>query len=156
MLSTYGTQLWPGVSLGNGMERLFRGLVQGFSPLGEGLHAERTFPALNLWEEGDSLFAEVELPGLSLSEIQVSVLGNELTLEGERNVETPAESSFQRRERTVGKFKRSIELPVAIDPDQVKAHFQDGVLSMQLPKAQQALPRRIEVQSGKGEIHGKS
>lgn len=102
-------------------------------------------PAVNVWEDDQSLFVETELPGLALADIDVTVMGNELTIKGERK-ETPVEgATFHRRERTVGAFARTMTLPVEIDSARVTASLKDGVLMITLPKAEAAKPRKIEV-----------
>lgn len=105
------------------------------------------FPALNLWEDGDNLVVEAELPGLRLSDIEVLVIGNELTIKGERKAEKREEVSYHRQERGTGVFNRLVRLPVMIDAGKVEASFKDGVLTVRLPKAEAAKPRRIEVKS---------
>src|SRR5689334_20556928 len=71
------------------------------------------FPALNIWEDENSLYAEAEVPGLTMGDLEVYVVGNELTIRGERK-EGP-EQTFHRRERGVGRFQRNVPLPIAID-----------------------------------------
>lgn len=102
-------------------------------------------PAVNVWEDDQSLFVETELPGLSLADIDVTVMGNELTIKGERKETLPENATYHRRERTVGAFARTMSLPVEIDAGRVTATLKDGVLMITLPKAEAAKPRRIEV-----------
>ena len=105
----------------------------------------RTFPAINVWEEGDSLYAEAEVPGLSMDDLEVFVQGDELSIKGTRKDLEAEGTTYHRRERGVGSFSRVLHLPVDIDADQVKAALRHGVLSITLPKAQAVLPRKIEV-----------
>lgn len=106
------------------------------------LHA---FPAVNVWEANDELFAEAELPGMKSGDVEVTVVGNELTLSGKRSVEQNEGSQFHRRERGVGEFSRTLRLPYDVDPTAVEATLRDGVLLLKLPKAESARPRKIQV-----------
>lgn len=107
--------------------------------------APRTFPALNLWEDEHNVFVEAELPGLKMEDLEVSVLGDELTIHGQRKSDKSEDAVYHRRERGTGDFTRLIRLPVSINPDQVDASLCCGVLTVKLGKAEQAKPRRIEV-----------
>lgn len=105
------------------------------------------FPLLNLWEDDDHLYVEAELPGVAADQLVVHVnQGNLLTLEGERQPTAELKGDWLRQERGFGKFSRVVELPVAIDSEKVEARFEQGVLSLKLPKAAAAKPRRIPVQ----------
>ncbi|GJQ26800.1 MAG: molecular chaperone Hsp20 [Phycisphaerae bacterium] len=107
----------------------------------------RTFPALNIWEEGDHLFAEAELPGLGMEDIELFVVGSELTIKGQRKPMVEENANYHRRERGVGEFCRTVTLPVEIDADKVEATLKNGVLTVKLPKAEAARPRKISVRS---------
>lgn len=107
----------------------------------------RTFPALNIWEEGDHLFAEAELPGLGMEDIELFVVGSELTIKGQRKPMAEENANYHRRERGVGEFCRTVTLPVEIDADKVEATLKNGVLTVKLPKAEAARPRKISVRS---------
>jgi HSP20 family protein len=109
---------------------------------------ERAFPAVNLWEEGDALFAEAELPGLKGEDLDVAVTGNELTLRGRRLPASGEEQSYHRRERSAGEFSRTVHLPYEVDANGVEATLRDGVLLLKMPKAASARPRKIEIRSG--------
>jgi len=110
--------------------------------------AVRSFPALNVWEEQDNLFAEAEVPGFKNEDLDISVVGNELTIKGNRQDEpSDKDTVFHRRERAVGTFTRVIRLPVEIDASRVQANLRDGVLLLTLPKSEAAKPHKIHVQS---------
>ena len=108
--------------------------------------ARPTFPAMDLWEDGDALRAEVELPGMKVGDLDVSVVGDELTIKGERTVESEESARFHRHERCAGSFHRVLQLPVQVDADKVEATLRDGVLTIVLPKAEATRTRKIEVQ----------
>ncbi len=107
-----------------------------------------SFPALNVWEQGDDLYAEAELPGISGDDIDVSVVGSDLTIRGKRGPELPAGSSYHRRERGEGEFTRVLRLPIEVDANRVEASLKNGVLLIKLPKAESAKPKKIKVAAG--------
>jgi HSP20 family protein len=107
-----------------------------------------SFPALNVWEDNDTIFVEAELPGLDLSKLEIYVTsGNQLTLKGERKPPVQDKAIWHRQERNFGSFTRSLTLPFAVDADQVEARFENGVLRLQLAKHESAKPRKIAVKS---------
>ena len=105
----------------------------------------RGFPAVNLWESDDNLFIEAEVPGLKAENLDVTVVGSELTIKGERPEEAAQQGAFHRRERGVGSFTRVVQLPSEVNADRVEASLNDGVLLLTLPKAETAKPRKIKV-----------
>lgn len=104
-----------------------------------------SFPALNIWEDASHLYAEAEVPGLSMENIEVLVEGNELTLKGRRGACNDENCTYHRRERGAGEFSRTVQLPVQIDADKVEAKLAEGVLTITLPKAEAAKARKIKV-----------
>jgi HSP20 family protein len=110
--------------------------------------APSAFPPLNLWEEEDRLRVEAELPGLELDDLEIFVNGdNQLSIRGERKPPQLEQGTWHRRERGFGTFSRVVELPFLVDPDRVEAEFSQGVLTVFLPKREEARPRRIEVKA---------
>lgn len=113
------------------------GLGRAFAP---------SFPAVNLWEDEDSLCVEAELPGLNLNDLEIYVTGdNQLTIKGERKPVVPEKGVWHRQERGAGSFVRTLDLPFAVNRDRVEAHFENGVLFIKLPKHENARPRKINV-----------
>jgi HSP20 family protein len=110
--------------------------------------AERSFPALNVWEYGDNLFAEAEVPGVRSEDIDVSVVGGDLTIRGRRGETQAKDATLHRRERGTGEFNRVLRLPIEVNADKVEATLKDGVLLVKLPKAESAKPRKIQVTNG--------
>jgi HSP20 family protein len=105
-------------------------------------------PRLNVWEENDTFYAEAEVPGLRHEDLDVSVVGKQLTIKGRREAaQENKDAVFHRRERTVGEFVRAVTLPADVDADKVSATLAGGVLTVTLPKAEAAKPRKISVQS---------
>lgn len=100
------------------------------------------FPAVNLWDAGDALYVEAELPGVKMEDLEIYAVGNELTLKGCRP-QMGEKVAYHRRERGVGEFSRVVMLPVEVDADRVEATLKDGVLTIKMPKSESAKPRRI-------------
>ncbi len=107
--------------------------------------AARSYPALNIWEDEGAIYVEAELPGLKHDQLEVVVLGSELTIKGQLPVQAPEQSAIHRKERPEGHFTRVAHLPAEVDTAKVQAVLKDGVLTITLPKAEAALPRKIAV-----------
>jgi HSP20 family protein len=109
----------------------------------------RGFPAINVWEDGDKLYVEAEIPGVKSETLDVTVVGGELTIKGERPATAEEGLTFHRRERGTGSFIRVVHLPVEVDANQVDAALNDGVLLITLPKSEAAKPRKVQVKAAK-------
>jgi HSP20 family protein len=108
----------------------------------------RSFPPVNVWEEGDHLFVESELPGMDLKDLEIFVTaGNQLTLKGERKQPKVENGVWHRQERAYGSFTRTLTLPFPVDADKVDARLENGVLLLQLAKHESARPRKIAVKA---------
>jgi len=107
---------------------------------------EGWFPAVDVYEDKDSLQVKAELPGLKKEDIEISLHDGYLTLSGERKHEEKHEDAeVYRSERWVGKFHRSITLPCPVVADKIKATYNEGVLTVVLPKAEEAKPKQIPI-----------
>jgi HSP20 family protein len=105
-----------------------------------------SFPAVNVWEEGDTVRLEVELPGMDMKDLEVYVTGgNQLTIKGERKQPTLDKGVWHRQERGYGNFVRVLTLPFPVDPEKVEAKFENGVLRVALAKHESAKPRKIKI-----------
>jgi len=102
-------------------------------------------PPLNVWEEGDTLKVDVEIPGVKLEDVEVSFNKGELTIKGEKKVVIQDSATLHRRERLAGTFTRTMTVPWEIKADQVSAELKDGILTVTLPKAEGAEPRKVAV-----------
>ncbi len=107
----------------------------------------RTAPALNVWEDEQNLYAEAELPGLAMADIDVVTTAHELRIKGERKADESKDVTVHRRERRVGTFSRVLRFPIEIDPEKVQATLKDGVLTVTLPNAERARVRMIVVKA---------
>jgi HSP20 family protein len=102
-------------------------------------------PALDLYQNNDNIVAVVELPGMRKEDIEISLQDGTLLISGERKEETSQENGATRTERCTGKFCRSITLPTRVDVNKVSATYKDGILTVTLPKAEEAKPKQIQI-----------
>jgi len=144
MLARSMNSLAPLMAWSQGMNRLLESFFDDM-PTSRGYATG--YPGMNLWSDGDTAYVEAELPGMTLDDLEVLVAGNELTISGQRKIEPPQNAQYHRRERASGQFTRSLTLPWEIDADKVEATLRDGVLSVRLPKAESAKPKKVKVLS---------
>jgi HSP20 family protein len=139
---------WPGFgrlsSLRDELDRLFE------SPWTELARTSQLLsgwtPALDIHEDKDNFIVRAELPGMKREEIDVSLHDGALSISGERKLEQKfEEAEVYRTERFFGKFQRTVSLPAAVAADKVKAQYKDGVLTITLPKTEEAKPKQIDV-----------
>ncbi len=102
-------------------------------------------PALDLYQNADNVVAVVELPGMRKEEIEISLHDGTLTISGERKSESVEGEKSERTERVAGKFRRTVTLPTRVESDKVNATYRDGILTVTLPKAEDAKPKQIQV-----------
>ena len=126
------------------MNRLFDGV---FGPPATGSTGERIWaPLCDMAETKDDVVLSFELPGVNEKDVSVSITGDILSVKGERRyVQESAEHAYHRLERTYGRFERSVQLPVPVQADRVKATYRDGVLTVTLPKAEEVKPKEIKI-----------
>jgi HSP20 family protein len=104
------------------------------------------FPAVDVYEDKDNLLIKAELPGLKKEDIDISLQDGYLSLSGERKQEEKREDSgVYRSERWVGRFHRSISLPCRVNAEKITATYNEGVLTVTLPKAEEAKPKQIPI-----------
>ena len=110
--------------------------------------AAGVFPLMNVTEDKESYYVRAELPGLKADDLDISVTGDTLSIGGERKLAAEDESArYHRREREAGRFSRIVSLPGRIDTGKVEARCTDGVLTVVLPKAEEAKPKQITVKT---------
>jgi len=113
-------------------------------------------PAIDVFEKEDKFVVKAELPGMNEEEIDVSVVGDTLTIKGERKAETEVkEEDYHCCERSYGSFSRSIAIPSNVDAKKIEAGYEDGVLEVSLPKALEVKPKKISISATKKEKAGK-
>ena len=139
---------WPGfgrlTSLRDEIDRLFE------APLAELTHGSQLLsgwtPALDVYEDKDNVIVKAELPGMKREEINVSLHDGSLSISGERKSEEKyGDAEVYRTERFFGRFQRTVTLPTAVASDKVKAQYKDGILTVTLPKTEEAKPKQIDV-----------
>jgi len=129
---------WPTfgrlANLQDELDRLFESPLTGWAP------------ALDVHEDKNSFSIRVELPGMKREDIEVSLQDGALVISGERKEEKVTEGTeVHRQERFYGRFSRALTLPSAVAGDKVKAQYKDGILTVTLPKAEEAKPKAITV-----------
>ena len=106
------------------------------------------FPATNVWVSEDKAVVTTEVPGIDPDTLEISVMGDSLTLRGSRQAEElKEEESYHRRERWSGQFTKTLKLPFGVESAKVEARFAKGVLYISLPRAEAEKPRKISVKS---------
>jgi HSP20 family protein len=127
------------------MNRIFR---ESFGPEGsdEALTTSNFAPPVDVYEDEHNITLKIEVPGIDEKDINVTIENNTLTVRGERRFEKDEkEENFHRVERMYGSFTRSFTLPNTVDPEQVSAHYEEGVLKIRLSKKAEAKPKLIKV-----------
>ena len=125
------------------MERLQGRFNQLFS---SPYRSSMEFPPINVWTNEDAAYITAEIPGIDAADIEISVVNDTITLRGSRQAEEVKEGeSLHRRERGFGQFARTIQLPFKVEADKVEAINKKGILCINLPRAEQDKPRKIEV-----------
>jgi HSP20 family protein len=109
-------------------------------------------PALDISERKDAYLVTVELPGLTPEDLDITMEDGLLTIQGERQFTSESsEQQYHRVERRYGAFRRAITLPAHVTAEGIQASFEDGVLQILVPKAEEATPKRIKVRPGRTE-----
>jgi HSP20 family protein len=123
-------------------------LFEGLDPFQLPRHV-RQYPPINVYDAGEVYVLSAQLPGGSPEEVELTITGETLTMRGERKrPEGVKDDSYRRLERPVGRWSRTVTLPDRVDSAQVSASFNNGILTVNLPKAESAKPRHISVTSG--------
>lgn len=108
----------------------------------------RTYPLMNVWSSEEGLVIDAELPGVNPSEVDVSVVGDQLTLQGKVNAGEEREGdTYYRRERPAGEFVRTLQLPFRAHSEGVMAAYKNGVLRITIPKSEEEKPKKIKIEA---------
>lgn len=108
--------------------------------------ARDTFPPVNAGVTADQVDVYLFAPGIDPKELDVTVQNNLLSVSGERQIQAPEQAAFYRRERHDGAFRRVVTLPEDVDPDKVRASYQEGILHVVVERRESTRPRRVEIQ----------
>lgn len=122
--------------------RAFQPWFSGRDPLSQ--RSAGVFPPINLSDDGTNYLVTAEVPGADKASLEVTVLGDQLTIKGSRKVEV-ANASYHRRERDSGSFQRTLTLPEAVDAERIRASYEEGVLRVELPRLPAAQPKKIQI-----------
>jgi HSP20 family protein len=135
------------VSIQDEMNRLFdRFFSRDLTDGEEFLQPSQWSPSMDISENKDEFVVSAELPGMNKGDIQVTYVDGSLKIEGERRKEKEDKNvNYHRIERAYGKFCRSFQLPTAIQHNRISADFKDGILTIRLPKTEEARPKAIDV-----------
>jgi len=105
------------------------------------------FPPVNVFADKDGYVVKLEVPGIAPEDVTIETEGRTLRVSGKREVPPPSEGSFHRRERGAGQFSRSFQLPADLDPTRAEASYKHGILTVCVPKKEEAKPRQISVKA---------
>ena len=139
---------WPGfgrlTDLRDEIDRLFEAPLAALGRSSQLLSGWT--PALDVYEDKDNVYVRAELPGMKKEEIDLSLHDGTLSISGERKSEDKfKDAEVYRAERFFGRFQRTVTLPTPVAADKVKAQYKDGILTVTLPKAEEAKPKHIDV-----------
>jgi HSP20 family protein len=134
------------------MERVFDDFFRDFRDIAainpSSLLQGVNFPSIDMYEEKDKFVVKAEVPGMDKEEIHISVVDHTLQLRGEvRKEEAKDERDYHYNERVYGTFFREIPLPSAVNTDQIRASFKNGVLTIEIPKSKEAGGKEIKIES---------
>lgn len=133
------------MTLREAMDRLFDDAFTRPLSLGNG---SWSVPAVDMYQTDNEVVVKAALPGIKADEVQINVTGEVLTLKGEVNhKEEVKEKAYHIREQRWGAFERSIALPANVVADKAKADFENGILTVTLPKAEEAKPKSITIKT---------
>ena len=128
----------------------FREIEQLTQQLVSGGRTPRSFP-MDAYRRGDDFLVHLDLPGVDPASIDVTVEGQNLTITADRRFEHREEAAILVSERPQGRFSRELRLGTSIDSEGIGASYEDGVLTLTLPVAAQAKPRKVEIRGGGGQ-----
>jgi HSP20 family protein len=104
-----------------------------------------TYPPVNVFQQDDNLVAIIELPGVDKADLNIQAKENTIRIAGHKRIEYPENVSLHRRERLSGVFDRTLVVPMQIDPEGIKAEYNEGLLALFIPRSEQDKPRTIEI-----------
>ena len=133
-------------SLQNDMNRIFEEFFRGDIVAGDSFFSKDWSPAVDIVENKDQYILKAELPGMKKDDVKITVENNVLTIRGEKKNEVEQkEENYHRVERSYGSFERSFAIPGTIKTNDIDAQYKEGVLTLTLPKAEEAKPKMIDV-----------
>ncbi|HNS79870.1 MAG TPA: Hsp20/alpha crystallin family protein [Kiritimatiellia bacterium] len=141
-LPEYRMTGWEPFSGLRALQREMDSLLDGYS------HRSRSDFAVNVWSNGEKAVVSAELPGCDAADIEISTLKDFLTITGKvKQEETIKDAVCHRAERSCGEFSRTIRLPFEVEQDKAKASYSQGVLTVELARAEASKPQKIKIES---------
>lgn len=139
--------LFPSLPLAHsGILRELSRLQEEVNRVFEGFPFEIEYPPMNIWNDAEKVLVDVELPGFSAEQIEVTVSGDTLTVSGERVAPEIKNGEWHRQERFHGRFSKTIRLPYPVEAGKVQAKLENGILKLELPRSEADKPKKIIVQ----------
>lgn len=129
------------------LQRELERALQNPAALDLGVSDRGLFPAVNIFSDRDGYVIRLEVPGVAPEKLSVETQGQTLTISGSRHSAAPEGAGFHRREREAGTFSRALHLPDALDPSRAEASCTHGILTIRIPKHEEAKPRQIAVKA---------
>jgi len=130
-------------------ERLRRGLDQlsrNYPEKELQYSGANVFPPLNMYEDSETLIVKAEIPGVGADDLEISLVGDTLTIQGTRKGnQIDEQTSYHRREIEQGNFSRAVSLPTKVNPDKVTAKLKNGILTVTIDKAAEVKPRQVKI-----------
>jgi len=123
------------------------GIVEDYYPF-QGMYQTKEFPLVNMWSNEDQVVLMAEVPGLSPEELGINVLEDTIFIQGERKTLSSSEDkkiTYHRQERPIGKFKRGFKLPFKVEQEKVTAKYENGILTITMPRSERERPKQIKV-----------
>jgi HSP20 family protein len=136
------------LSLRQAMDQLFE---ESFVKPGTWQFGEGQLVPVDVYATAEEIVVEAILPGVKPEEVDITVEGNVLTIVGDTSSTVPAREGILLQEIRRGRFVRTLNLPEGLEPDKAVATFEDGVLTLRIPKAEQVKPRQIKISTGDGQ-----
>ena len=131
-----------------GIRQLRTEMEDAFGRFGRAFGLRRSVPPVNAFQDDDGVTVTAEVPGVKASDLSVEAEGDSLRITIKRNApEGVADDRYHRRERPTGEFTRELKLPAGLDTEKIEAKLNDGVLTVKLPKAEGAKPRKIAIKA---------
>ena len=134
------------VSIRDEMKRLFDNFFTGWPEPRKGLLEGEWAPSVDVAETDEEITVTAELPGVEQKEVDITIADDVLTLKGEKKEEKEVkEKNYHRIERSYGSFQRSVSLPAGVQADKAKATYKNGILTITVPKVEEAKPKQIKI-----------
>ncbi len=141
-----GDEMTPQMRRPGSLFDLFEDFMR--TPFEMGQLSQMDYPALNISEDDKEIKVQAELPGMDSKDVDIALQNNNLVIQGEKRFEDEDKrDDYHRIERSYGSFYRNIPLPVKVDEDNIKANFKNGVLTVSLPKQEEAKGKKIQIES---------